>query len=126
MPPLITRTEVEGLLDESFTPERFDAAYTSTLRVIKTAYKGDPEAATGHAADVVAGVVQSVLVRLLTNPKGARTVGLGSANVTFGGPDEDIARVFSLTDEEREDLAAVSPEPARRAAFTIRPHGGAT
>jgi len=121
MAPLISREELALVLEEDIRQDRFDALYNIALRTIRTGYDGDPEAATGRAADVVAGVIQSVMVRIMTNPKGARSVGLGAANVTFGGGDVDIANVFSLTAAERDDLSSVSPIPSARGAFTVRP-----
>ena len=123
--PLITVEELNFVLDESLTPQRFDAIYKIGVRVISAAYNGDPDAATGYAAEVVAGVLFGVLARIVSNPKGARQLNAGGAGLTFGGSDENIASVFSLTDDERADLAAVSPgAPAGRTghgAFTIRP-----
>lgn len=120
MAPLISREELALVLGEDIPEDRFAAVYAMAVRAIRSAYKGDPEEATGDAEDTVIGVLQSVVVRILTNPKGARTVGLGSANVTFGGPDVEIARVFLLTEDERAELAAVSPG-RRTGAFTINP-----
>ncbi|WP_394620945.1 hypothetical protein JNUCC0626_18180 [Lentzea sp. JNUCC 0626] len=121
MAQLVSREELALVLDEAISAERFNALYSTALRIVRTGYDGDPEAATGRALDVVTGVLQSVLARILTNPKGARTVGLGSANVTFGGQDSDIANVFALTEAERADLTEVSPRPVRSGAFTIMP-----
>ncbi len=73
-------------------------------------------------AEVVSGVLFGVLVRIASNPKGARQLNAGGAGLTFGGADADIASVFSLTDDERADLAAVSPQAVGgTGAFTIRP-----
>lgn len=121
MPPLISREELALVLGEDIPEERFTALYSWTLRILRTGYDGNPEAAVGRDLDVITGVAQSVMVRILTNPKGARAVGLGSANVTFGGADTDVANVFSLTDTERDDLSAISAVPVSSGAFTIRP-----
>ena len=120
MAQLISRAELSLVLEEDIAQDRFNALYNIALRIVRTGYEGDPEAAVGRAADVVAGVIQSVIVRIMTNPKGARSVGLGSANVTFGGGDTEIANIFSLTPAERDDLDSVSPIPSARGAFTVR------
>jgi len=122
--PLITVEELNFVLDESLTPQRFNAIYKIGLRVISAAYLGNPEETTGYAAEVVAGVLFGVLARIVSNPKGARQLNAGGAGLTFGGADADISAVFSLTDDERRDLAAVSPGATTGrsgGAFTIRP-----
>lgn len=121
---LITAEELGLVLDETLSAERFNALYRAGLRVVSAGYNGDPEAATGWQADVVSGVLMGVLVRIASNPKGARQLNAGGAGLTFGGADADIASVFSLTDDERADLAAVSPTKipgSSGGAFTIRP-----
>ena len=121
MAQLITGEELALVLDEIISPERFAALYKTGLRVIRSGYRGDPEAADPDAAEVIAGVLFGVLVRIVSNPKGARQLNAGGAGLTFGGSDSDIAAVFSLTDDERDDLAAVSPTLPSTGAFTIRP-----
>jgi hypothetical protein len=122
MAQLISREELALVLDEDISQDRFDAVYSVALRAVRTGYSGDPEAATGRALDVVTGVLQGVIVRILANPKGVRTLGLGSANVTFGGKDTEVAFIFALTEGERADLAEVSSAVgSARGAFTIRP-----
>ncbi|MBP2323358.1 hypothetical protein JOF56_003743 [Kibdelosporangium banguiense] len=125
MAQLISREELALVLDEDISEARFNALYASGLRVVSAGYNGDPEAAKGRAAQVVAGVLFGVLVRIGSNPKGARQLNAGGAGLTFGGADADIAAVFSLTDDERANLDSVSPAPIGRSrAFTIRPGGG--
>jgi len=122
MAQLIERTDLTLVLGEDISEERFAALYRTALRVVSAAYNGNPEDATGRAAEVVSGVLFGVLVRVLSNPTGARQLSAGPAAVTFGGSDESIAAVFTLTESERADLAAVSATPAStRGAFTIRP-----
>lgn len=120
MAQLITREELAHVIDESISEERFNGLYDAAIRVVRTGYRGDPEQATGYAADVITGVLQGVMMRIMANPKGARTVGLGSANVTFGGKDSEVANVFALNEYERADLARVSPRRST-GVFTISP-----
>lgn len=122
MPTLITREELEHILDEDITPERFESLYRIGIRVVSSGYRGNPEEAVGQTAEVIAGVLFGVVVRIASNPKGTRQLNAGGAGLTFGGTDDTIAKVFTLTDEELDRLAEVSPEPPRAAgAFTIRP-----
>ncbi len=122
MTTLITREELEHVLDEDITPERFESLYRIGVRVVSSGYRGDPEAATGQTAEVIAGVLFGVVVRIASNPKGQRQINAGGAGLTFGGTDDTIAKIFTLTDEELDRLAEVSPEPPRQSgAFTIRP-----
>lgn len=120
MAALITREEVALVLDEDISVDRFDALYRQALRVVRTGYDGDPEAATGRTADVIAGVLFSVAARILSNPRAARQLNGGPAAVTFGGSDQDIRAVYSLSDAERADLVDVSTAGGSSAAFTIR------
>lgn len=124
MPALITRDDLALVIDEAVTEERFDKLYATSLRIVRTGFDGDPEATTDRTRDVVAAVLFGVMVRIVANPKGARAVAAGSASVTFGGADGDIASIFALTDAERDDLASVSStggSPFTRSAFTARP-----
>ncbi len=121
MAQLITVEELNYILDETITPERFTALYKIGLRVIRSAYRGDPEQADPDAAEVIAGVLTGVLARIVSNPRGARQLNAGGAGLTFGGSDSEISAVFSLTDDERADLASVSPLAPTTGAFTIRP-----
>jgi hypothetical protein len=121
---LISREELALVLDEDISEDRFNALYRAGLRVVSAGYNGDPDDATDRTAQVVSGVLLGVLVRIVANPKGARQLNAGGAGLTFGGSDADIAAVFSLTDDERADLAEVSPAPTGRSgAFTILPAG---
>lgn len=108
---------VEGIARILGTPvstERAADIHAATLRLIRTGYRPDPMLAEGYAAEVLESVYTSVAMRLLTNPTGARSLGLGAANVTFGGPDEDFSNVASLTPNERADLGRLT---ARRPGF---------
>ncbi len=122
MPQLITAEELSLVLDETISPERFNALYKTGIRVVRSGYLGDPEEADPHAREVVAGVLFGVMVRIASNPKGTRQLNAGGAGLTFGGTDDTIAKVFTLTADELDRLAEVSPTPpARSGAFTIRP-----
>lgn len=121
MAQLITREELALVLDETISEERFQALYRIGIRVIRTAYRGDPEVAEPEAAEAIAGILFGVIVRISSNPKGARQLVGGPASVTFGGSDADVASVFALTDSERADLAYLSPLQPRSGAFSIRP-----
>lgn len=120
--PLVSRDELALTLDESISEERFAALYTIARRIVQGAIAADVETLTGTAADGVAGVLTSVMARILSNPKGARTLQGGPAAVTFGGADAEITRIFSLNEDERRTLEdAVRAPGARSGAFTIRP-----
>lgn len=122
MAQFIEREDLNLVLGENLSEERFNALYNIALRVVSSGYNGDPALATGRASEVVAGVLFGVMTRILSNPKGARQLQAGPAAVTFGGSDDSIAAVFTLTENERADLAEVSAAPASRSgAFTIRP-----
>lgn len=102
---------VEGIARILGTPvstERAADIHAATLRLIRTGYRPDPMLAEGYAAEVLESVYTSVAMRLLTNPTGARSLGLGSASVTFGGSDEGLSSVASLTDAERADLSSLA------------------
>lgn len=122
MAQLISREELSLVLDEDISVDRFTALYDQALRVVSSGYDGDPEAAIGRAADVVAGVLFGVMVRIQSNPKGARQLSATSASVTFGGSDVEISSIFTLTSAERATLAEVSPGiTTRSGAFSITP-----
>ena len=125
MPQLITREELALVLDETISPERFNALYKVGVRVVRTGYRGNPEEADADAAEVIAGVLFGVIARIASNPKGARQLNAGGAGMTFGGSDADINAAFSLTDAERADLAyaaGLANGVARSGgAFTIHP-----
>lgn len=122
MAQLITREELALVLDETISAERFEALYSQGLRIVASGYP-DPETATGRAAQIVSGVLFAVLARIVSNPRGARQLVGGPASVTFGGSDSNVASVFTLTDQERSDLAdaLAPPGTVRTGAFTIRP-----
>ncbi len=124
MPQLVTQEEINLVLDETVSEERFDALYTVTRRVITSAYPVDVDGLTGLKAEIVAGVMTSVMARILANPKGARTLSAGAAAVTFGGNDAEITKIFSLNASERaalESALALDAVTPRTGAFTIRP-----
>ncbi len=123
MPQLISREELALVLDEDISVERFNALYSISRRIVQGAFPSDIEALTGPTSDAVAGVLVSVMARILSNPKGARTLSAGAAAVTFGGHDAEITRIFSLNEDERAalDEAARPPSGVTSGAFTIRP-----
>lgn len=118
---LITRDEFALITGESVTQPQFDALYAAARRVVSSAYDGPVDEATGRPADVVGGVLLSVMTRILSNPKGARQLVAGPASVTFGGSDVEVAAIFTLTPTERADLESVSTVDLDSGAFTIRP-----
>ncbi len=123
MPLLVTREEINLVLDENVSVERFDALYTITSLVITSAYPVDVDALTGIKAEIVGGVMTSVMARILANPRGARTLSAGAAAVTFGGDDAEITRIFSLSASERavlESALVLDSAAPRTGAFTIR------
>jgi hypothetical protein len=122
MAQLITHEELALVLDETISLARFNALYRLGLRVVATGYD-NPEAAVGRAAEIVSGVLFGVMARFLSNPKGARQLVGGPASVTFGGSDVEVAAIFTLTPQERADLADAANATGIRpgGAFTIRP-----
>lgn len=110
----VTQADLSGLIGSSLTTERYNTVHAATLRLLRTGTRVDIDTATGRTADVLDAVYTSVALRLLTNPTGARSLGLGSANVTFGGTDANISNPGSLTDDERSDLASLG---ARRPSY---------
>ncbi len=125
MPQLVTAEELSLLLDETIPPARYTALYATASRIVQAHTHLDINDATGRSADIIAGVLTSVMARIVSNPKGARTLSAGSAAVTFGGADAEITRTFTLNEDEREALenAARIDAPASigTGAFTIRP-----
>lgn len=117
--PLVSREEFALVMDEDVSVERFNALYATARRIAQGAYPTDVEDLTGRPADVVAGVITSVMARILSNPKAARTLSAGAAAVTFGGADAEITRVFSLNEDERLAMAdAQRVVGLRTGAFT--------
>lgn len=98
--PLFHQAALSALTNLPVTEERYAAVYDAALTAVRAEYP-DPENATGRALDVVRSVALSVGLRLITNPAGARNVGLGSANVTFGGGDATVSSPAELTPSER-------------------------
>ncbi len=123
--PLVTREELGFVLDEAIPPARYQALYRAATRIVQAHTHLDINQATGRSADIIAGVLTSVMARIVSNPKGARTLSAGSAAVTFGGADAEITRTFTLNEDERESLDAAAridaPASIGTGAFTIRP-----
>lgn len=103
----VTAADLESVTGAEIDAPRFAALDRVVRRLLRLSYAGNPDIAEGRTADVLNAVYMSVAVRLITNPTGARSVGLGSANVTYGGSDDDVANAFTLTDSERADLATL-------------------
>lgn len=121
--PLVTREEFNLVLDEDVSVERYTALYTVARRVVQAAFPTSVDALTGQSAEIVAGVLTSVMARILSNPTGARTLSGGAAAVTFGGADAEITRIFTLNSAERQALtdAALAITGSAGGAFSIRP-----
>ena len=103
-------------------PETSRAALDRVVRgLLGGAYAGDVNTATGRAAEVLNAVYMSAAVRVMTNPTGARSIGLGSANVTFGGTDADVSNPFNLTPAERADLGRLARRAPTYLLFTEVP-----
>lgn len=109
---LFTADELRDLTGSTVTEERYAAIHANAIRLLRTVYRPDPELAVGRVRDVLAAVALSVAMRLLSNPTGARSLGLGSANVTFGGADADITSPGTLTHGEAAMLRALKRRPA--------------
>lgn len=104
MPALLTAAELSVLAGQPVSEAQFNTIYNTALRLVRREYRADPEVATSYTRDVLADVVTACAVRILSNPTGARSIGLGSANITFGGQDEDITSAFTLTPAERASI----------------------
>lgn len=118
----VTREDLQSIGGSALTVERFNAVERTVLGLIRTVYRRDPALATGREADVLNAVFTSAALRLIANPTGARSVGLGSANVTFGGSDEDVSNAGSLTEPERTMLRSLRrPRPT---SVSLEPYYG--
>lgn len=100
----VASADIEAVTGTALDDAQFAALDRIVRQLLRLGYTGNPDIAEGRTADVLNAVYMSVAVRLITNPTGARSVGLGSANVTYGGSDADVANAFTLTDSERRDL----------------------
>lgn len=99
----VTADELAQLLGQPIPAERWEVVETLVLRVIRTGTYLDPATVEGRAQAVMDSVFTSVATRLLLNPGGVSLVGMGSAQVSFGGASEALA----LTDEEKRQLASL-------------------
>jgi hypothetical protein len=99
---LFTQDDLATLAGIDVSSERYGAVYRAVLGLVREAYGADPEAAIGDARQVLVSVSMAVALRVLSNPLGARSMGLGAANVVFAGGDE--IRSVGLTSEERRSL----------------------
>lgn len=104
----VTRESLAATGAANVTEERFEAVSVVVLNLIGSVYKGAVDTAEGRAASVLNSVFFSVVLRLLTNPAGARAIGLGSANVTFGGLTGDVGNSAALTSDEADSLRSLT------------------
>lgn len=118
----VTREDLQNLTENPITEARFQSVRTLVMGLIRTFYRREPDYAEGREAMILNAVFASAALRILTNPTGARSVGLGSANVTFGGTDEDIANIGSLSASER--LALSSLKKPRPTSVPLAPYDG--
>lgn len=100
----VASADLEQVTGMALTPEAWEALDRIVRRLLRLGYAGNPDIAEGRAADILNAVYMSIAVRIMTNPTGARSIGLGSANVTVGGSDDDVANAFTLAKSERADL----------------------
>lgn len=108
----VTREDLQEISGMPISAAKFTAVSNIVLGLIRSVYRQDITLATGRSADVLNAVFTSAALRIATNPQGARSLGLGSANVTFGGTDEDIANTGSLSTAERLALQSIKkPRP---------------
>ena len=99
---LFTQEELAVLAGIDVSSERYGAVYRTVLGLVSEAYGADPETASGNARTVIISVAMAVALRVLANPLGARSMGLGAANVVFAGNDSISS--IGLTPEERRSL----------------------
>lgn len=109
----VSKGDLEGILQTEITDETFESVHTHTLRMIRSGTRRDLDILEGRPLEVVDGVYVSIAVRLLTNPVGASLLGVGGAQVSFGGASEAL----SLTEGERRELASINP---RRKPSSLR------
>jgi hypothetical protein len=100
---LFTQDDLAVLSGVDVSTERYGAVYRAVLGLVREGYGADPEAAIGDARQVIISVAMAVALRVLSNPLGARSMGLGAANVVFAGNDSTVGSV-GLTSEERRSL----------------------
>jgi len=100
---LFTVDDLATLAGMEVSDERYGAVYRTVLGLVREAYGADPEAATGDARQVIVSVSVAVALRVLSNPLGARSMGLGAANVVFAGNDGTVGTI-ALTSDERRSL----------------------
>jgi hypothetical protein len=100
---LFTQDDLAVLSGVDVSSERYGAVYRAVIGLVREAYGSDPEATTGDARQVITSISVAVALRVLANPLGARSMGLGAANVVFAGNDSTVGSV-GLTSEERRSL----------------------
>ena len=100
---LFTQDDLAVLAGIEVSSERYGAVYRTVVGLVREAYGADPEISTGDARQVIVSVATAVALRVLANPLGARSMGLGAANVVFAGNDSTVGSV-GLTSEERRSL----------------------
>jgi hypothetical protein len=102
MAALFTQDDLATLAGMEVNDSRYGAVYRAVLGLVHEGFGSDPELATGDARQVIISISMAVALRVLSNPLGARSMGLGAANVVFAGNDS-ISSV-GLTAEERRGL----------------------
>lgn len=111
MTALFTQDDLATLAGMDVSAEKYGAVYRATLGLIHDAYGDDPEIAVGNPRLVLTSVGIAVALRILSNPLGARSLGLGAANVVFAGDGNDVT--MGLTNSERRSLRRLrSPRSA--------------
>lgn len=112
----VRSSDLSTITGEDITDEQFVALDRVVRGLIASVYPGDLDAASGRRQAVLDAVYTSAMVRLISNPFGARSVSLSSGGITFGGSDEAISNAFSLTAAERADLISLRP---RRRSYVV-------
>ena len=97
----ITREALQAVAETEISPERWHGISIIVKGLLQAETVRNIDTATGRAAAVFDSIFTSAALRLLSNPNGARSIGVDSVNVTFAGGDDDIASVATLTSDER-------------------------
>lgn len=102
----VTKADLENISGQTITNDRYLAIDASARNLIipEVPPRIDINTATGRAERIINAVYTAVSVRLISNPAGARSVGLGSATIVYGGADDEIHNAGTLTDPEKEML----------------------
>lgn len=123
MATLFTQGDLATLSGMEVATDRYNAVYRAVVGLVREAYGTDPEAAAGEDRQVIVSVSIAAALRVLSNPLGARSLGLGAANVTFAGGDNISA--VGLTAEERRALRRLRSPSGGIVSVTIKTYGEA-